>query len=134
MMRISANGKEFDMRRLILVLGILAGSLCFATASMAQRACVMTSDGEVVCGRLVQPGYAPPPREYREPPPLYDGRREFDDRRYREERRGPPLAVPTKCQPGFTVQDGECKPYRGPQTCQKGFTVQDGQCKPYTGR
>lgn len=120
------------MRRLILALGIITGSLCLATASMAQRACVMTPDGEVVCGRLVQPDYGPP-REYREAPTFFDGRRDFDDRRYREERRGPPPA-PQRCQPGWTVQGGECKPYRAPPTCQKGYTVQDGVCKPYTGR
>ncbi len=122
------------MHRLILALGVLAGSLCFATASMAQRACVLDPDGEVVCGPLVQPGYVPQ-REYRGPPPGFGDRRDFDDRRYRDdERRGPPRAVPTRCQPGYTVQDGECKPYRGPQKCQPGYTVQDGECKPYTGR
>ena len=59
------------MRRLILAVAIVASSLCFATASMAQRACVMTRDGDVVCGRLVQPDYAPQ-REYRAPPPFYE--------------------------------------------------------------
>ena len=48
--------------------------------------------------------------------------------------------------PGWTVQDGVCKPYRGPVTYDGGYrryrlpcgrpgwTVQDGVCKPYTGR
>lgn len=128
------------MRRLIFALSLLVGCIGFASASLAQRACVLAPDGDVVCGPLVQPGYAPPPREYRGPPPDYDGRRDWDrDRRYREEerrrdeRRGPPQ--PQKCQPGYTVQGGECKPYQGgPAKCQKGYTVQDGVCKPYTGR
>jgi hypothetical protein len=127
------------MRRLIFVLSLLAGCIGFASASMAQRACVLAPDGDVVCGPLVQPGYAPP-REYRGPPPDYDRRRDDRDRGYREEerrrddRRAP--QQPQRCQPGYTVQGGECKPYRGgaPTTCQKGYTVQDGVCKPYTGR
>src|SRR5665213_1673915 len=125
------------MRRLIFTLSLLVGCIGFASASMAQRACVLAPDGDVVCGQLVQPGYAPP-REYRGPPPNYDGRRDDRDRRNREEerrrddRRGP--APPQKCQPGYTVQGGECKPYQGgPAKCQKGYTIQDGVCKPYTG-
>lgn len=115
------------MRRLVFALSLLVGCVLFTSASLAQRACVVAPQGDVVCGPIVQPGYGPP-REYREP--RYD-RREYDDRRYRDgDRRGPP----TKCQQGYTVQDGECKPYRGPQKCQPGYTVQDGLCKPYTGR
>jgi hypothetical protein len=127
-----SNAKDLDMRRAILTLGIVAGSLCFAAAVMAQRACVLDSDGEVVCGQLVQPGYAPQ-REYRAPRPSYEERRD-DEWRYRDGNRQGPPPGPQRCQPGYTVQGGECKPYRGPQTCQKGFTVQDGVCKPYTGR
>jgi hypothetical protein len=87
----------------------------------------------------VQPGYGPPQREYREPPPDFGGRRDrdFGDRRYRDnERREPERnGPPARCQSGYTVQGGECKPYReGPAKCQKGYTVQDGVCKPYTGQ
>jgi hypothetical protein len=128
------------MRRLILVLSLVAGSLWFAGAAQAQRACVLSPDGDVVCGPLVQPGYAPPPppREYRAPPPFYEERRGEDwrrdgDRRRDDDRRGPP-PQPQRCQPGYTVQGGKCQPYHAPPTCQKGFTVQDGVCKPYTGR
>jgi hypothetical protein len=125
------------MRRLIFALSLLGGCLCFASASMAQRACVLAPDGDVVCGPLVQPGYAPPQREYRGPPP-YDGRRDrdYNDRRRDDDRREPQRnSAPQKCQPGYTVQGGECKPYQGgPAKCQKGYTVQDGVCKPYTGR
>src|SRR5665647_608443 len=142
------------MRRLIFALSLLVGCIGFASASMAQRACVLAPDGDVVCGPLVQPDYAPPPPreyrgpppEYRGPPPDYDRRRDFDrdgrrddrDRRNRDEdrrddRRAP--QQPQRCQPGYTVQGGECKPYQGgPAKCQKGYTIQDGVCKPYTGR
>ena len=52
------------------------------------------------------------------------------------------------CPPGYTVQDGVCKPYRGPygpgygagygyryrdSPCPPRYTVQDGVCKPYRG-
>jgi hypothetical protein len=62
------------------------------------------------------------------------------------------------CGPGYTLQDGFCKPYRGSyggygyrddyrygdrddyryrhgrgKPCPEGFTVQDGVCKPYRG-
>ena len=52
---------------------------CPSSRSLAQRACVLAPDGDVVCGPLVQPGYAPP-REYRGPPPDYDRRRDDRDR------------------------------------------------------
>jgi hypothetical protein len=129
-----AIGEFSDMRRWVLVLAglaILAGSLSFVGAATAQRACVLDPEGYVVCGPLVQPGYAPPP-DYRGPPPYDDGRRYRDyDRR---ERDGDRRRAEPKCQKGYTVQGGVCKPYRAPPTCQKGYTVQDGVCKPYTGR
>lgn len=138
------------MRRLVLALSLLVACVLFASESMAQRACVLAPQGDVVCGPVVQPGYRPPPRDYREPR-YYDGRRDYDDRRYRDDdRRGPPAKCqpgytvqdgvckpyrpPPTCQPGYTVQGGKCKPYRAPPTCQPGYTVQDGVCKPYTGR
>lgn len=60
------------------------------------------------------------------------------------------------CGPGYTLQGGVCKPYRGPNVryydnygpgryygpeyrryhrkpCPEGYTVQDGVCKPYVG-
>ena len=45
------------------------------------------------------------------------------------------------CPPGYTVQGGNCAPYRGPggggwntwNGCPPGYTVQDGNCAPYQG-
>jgi hypothetical protein len=45
------------------------------------------------------------------------------------------------CPPGYTVQGGACKPYRGAvgggwntwNGCPPGYTVQDGACQPYRG-
>ncbi len=65
--------------------------------------------------------YGPPPGYYQRPPPGYYDR---------------------PCPPGFTVQDGACKPYRGPaggnwrtwNGCPPGYTVQGGECRAYRGR
>jgi hypothetical protein len=43
------------------------------------------------------------------------------------------------CPPGWTVQGGNCAPYKGPgggdwntpNTCPPGYTVQGGNCAPY---
>jgi hypothetical protein len=51
------------------------------------------------------------------------------------------------CRPGWSFQDGVCKPYRGPvgygggyyggygynNSCAPGWSLQDGRCKPYRG-
>jgi hypothetical protein len=51
------------------------------------------------------------------------------------------------CNPGWSLQDGVCKPYRGPvgygggyyrgygynNSCRPGWSLQDGVCKPYRG-
>jgi hypothetical protein len=44
------------------------------------------------------------------------------------------------CPPGYTVQGGNCAPYRGPvggwrtwNGCPRGYTVQGGLCQPYRG-
>src|SRR5262249_29915935 len=45
------------------------------------------------------------------------------------------------CPPGYTVQGGNCAPYRGPggggwrswNGCPPGYTVQGGNCAPYQG-
>jgi hypothetical protein len=45
------------------------------------------------------------------------------------------------CPPGYTVQGGNCAPYRGPSGggwrtwngCPPGYTVQGGNCAPYQG-
>ncbi len=45
------------------------------------------------------------------------------------------------CPPGYTVQGGNCAPYRGPtgggwrtwNGCPPGYTVQGGNCAPYRG-
>jgi hypothetical protein len=64
--------------------------------------------------------YGPPPGYYQRPPPGYYDR---------------------PCPPGFTVQSGACKPYRGPaggnwrtwNGCPPGYTVQGGECRAYCG-
>jgi hypothetical protein len=64
--------------------------------------------------------YGPPPGYYQRPPPGYYDR---------------------PCPPGFTVQGGACKPYRGPaggnwrtwNGCPPGYTVQGGECRAYHG-
>ena len=45
------------------------------------------------------------------------------------------------CPPGYTVQGGNCAPYRGPggggwntdNGCPPGYTIQGGNCAPYRG-
>lgn len=125
------------MRRAIFALSLLGGFLCAVPVAGAQQACVLAPNGAVVCGPIVQPGYGPPPYEPRQ---NFEGRRDRDEgeRRGREDERrreGLDRNRPAiRCPANFTLQGGECKPYRAPPTCQKGFTVQDGVCKPYTGR
>lgn len=61
---------------------------------------------------------------YPPPPPYYYGYRTYNG-----------------CPPGYTVQGGACRPYRGPagggwrtwNGCPPGYTVQGGVCKPYRG-
>jgi hypothetical protein len=75
--------------------------------------------------------YFPP-----QPPPYgyyrgygYDGPRHYRDRG-------------NGCPPGWTVQGGNCAPYRGPEGggwntwngCPPGYTIQGGACAPYRGR
>jgi hypothetical protein len=44
------------------------------------------------------------------------------------------------CPPGYTIQGGNCAPYRGHgggwniyNGCPPGYTIQGGACKPYRG-
>jgi hypothetical protein len=78
--------------------------------------------------------YFPP-----QPPPYggyYGGDRYDGPRHYRDRDRG------NGCPPGYTVQGGNCAPYRGPEGggwstwngCPPGYTVQGGACAPYRGR
>jgi len=80
--------------------------------------------------------YFPP-----QPPPYggYDGGDRYDGPRHYRDRdrdRG------NGCPPGYTVQGGNCAPYRGPEGggwntwngCPPGYTVQGGACAPYRGR
>jgi hypothetical protein len=70
----------------------------------------------------------PPPYSY------YGGDRYDGPRHYRDRGNG--------CPPGYTVQGGNCAPYRGPEGggwntwngCPPGYTVQGGACAPYRGR
>jgi hypothetical protein len=55
---------------------------------------------------------------------------------------GPGWRTWNGCPPGYTVQGGNCAPYRGPvgggwrtwNGCPPGYTVQGGVCQPYRGR
>jgi hypothetical protein len=69
--------------------------------------------------------YPPPPGYgYGPPPPGYDY--------------GPD---PNGCPPGYSLQGGNCAPYRGPtgggwrtyNGCPPGYTIQGGNCAPYQG-
>ena len=103
--------------RPIFALALLGSCINFLQFH-AQQACVLSPEGDVVCGQLVQPGYAPPPpREYYGPVRPFGGR-EF----HTDERQGPPPGPPkagpgpapkgpplVHCQPGFVVHNGVCK-------------------------
>jgi hypothetical protein len=48
---------------------------------------------------------------------------------------------PNGCPPGYSLQGGNCAPYRGPtgggwrtyNGCPPGYTIQGGNCAPYRG-
>jgi len=69
--------------------------------------------------------YYPPPPNYSPPPPGY----------------GYGYQTGNGCPPGYTVQGGNCAPYRGPggggwntwNGCPPGYTVQGGNCASYRG-
>ncbi|HZP76290.1 MAG TPA: hypothetical protein VFB45_09135 [Pseudolabrys sp.] len=83
----------------ILLLGAAA---VLSTGSVAQAA-----DG---CGRgMYWNGYRCAPR-YAGPPPYGGGYYQEGPRYYRGEGR---FRTYNGCAPGWTVQDGQCKPYRG---------------------
>jgi hypothetical protein len=74
--------------------------------------------------------YYPPPG-YAYPPPGY-GYRSY------------PGADPNGCPPGYSLQGGNCAPYRGPRGggyypgadpngCPPGYSLQGGNCAPYRG-
>lgn len=93
------------MRKTTLAVGLLAGILGTADGASAQ---------------YYQDGYGP---RYREAPQYYDGGQRY----YRQ-----------RACPGNLVPDGRggCRPWRPMRgsECPPGYTVQDGRCKPYTGR
>src|SRR5262249_17354276 len=74
-------------------------------------------------------GYYPRPGYDYPPPPGYGGYGGYGYRTW------------NGCPPGYTVQGGECQPYRGPtgggwrtwNGCPPGYTVQGGECRPYRG-
>jgi hypothetical protein len=78
------------------------------------------------------PNYGPPPGYgYDYPPPRY-GYRSY------------PGADPNGCPPGYSLQGGNCAPYRGPvgrgyypgadpNGCPPGYSLQGGNCAPYKG-
>jgi hypothetical protein len=83
----------------------------------------------IALGALVVPAkaqyYPPPGYGYGYPPPGYGyGYRTWNG-----------------CPPGWTVQGGNCAPYRGPggggwdtsNGCPPGYTIQGGNCAPYKG-
>jgi hypothetical protein len=93
--------------------------------------------GAIALGTLVPakaqyyppPNYGPPPGYgYDYPPPRY-GYRSY------------PGADPNGCPPGYSLQGGNCAPYRGPvgggwrtwNGCPPNYTIQGGVCQPYRG-
>jgi len=96
------------------------------TRILAAVGCV----GAIALGTLVPAKaqyyrYSPPGYGYDNPPPGYGyGYRTWNG-----------------CPPGYTVQGGNCAPYRGPggggwntwNGCPPGYTVQGGNCAPYKG-
>jgi len=99
--------------RLTLLIGSIAALICASADTANAQACIRDDYGRVLCGEPVSPyrqhGYAP--------------RRNYDDGYYDRGYRGgyygysyPRPNTPTAqypCQPGWTVQSGHCKPYRG---------------------
>jgi hypothetical protein len=83
--------------------------------------------GAITIGTLAPANaqYYPPPNYG--PPPGY-GYRSYP-------------ADPNGCPPGYTLQGGNCAPYRGPvgggwrtwNGCPPNYTVQGGVCQPYRG-
>ena len=79
--------------------------------------------------------YYPPP--YYGPPPGYG----YDYPPPRYGYRGYPGADPNGCPPGYSLQGGNCAPYRGPagggwrtwNGCPPNYTIQGGACQPYRG-
>lgn len=103
------------MRSLAIILLAACGAMVFAS-------------GSPVRAQYYYPYPPPPPGYYgRPPPPDYD--------------EGPPDDYDRPCPPGFTVQGGACRPYRGPvgggwrtwNGCPPGYTVQGGGCRAYRG-
>jgi hypothetical protein len=115
------------------------------------------------CAGPAQYQYYDGPRDYDAPrdyqgPRDYDGRRDYDGWRDYEARRdydapqhydGPRPdhdhhhgdQTWNGCPRGWTVQGGNCAPYKGPvgggrptwNGCPPNYTIQGGECKPYIG-
>jgi hypothetical protein len=74
---------------------------------------------------------APVHAQYYYPPPGYGNGYGY--------RYGYGYRTPNGCPPGWTVQGGNCAPYKGPggggwntpNGCPPGYTVQGGNCAPY---
>jgi hypothetical protein len=107
------------MRRLLLAFGLLGGLVGTADIAVAQD-CVQDQYGRVICGQRVRPYYAPQPRYYQPAPQPYYQQREYyrggggryeNDEGYRSPSRR--SGTWNGCRPGYTIQDGVCKPYTG---------------------
>ena len=95
------------MRKTIIALGLLAG---------------IAGTADVASAQYYEDGYRP---RYRER--YYDGPPRYYAPRYRR------AACPANLVPD---NYGRCVPWRPTRgsECLPGYTVQDGRCKPYTGR
>jgi hypothetical protein len=88
--------------------------LCALTAAVLSSAATVAPAQQIYLN-FGNPGYGPPPPGYYGPgygPPPGAYYRGYGDG-YREGYRPGRYRTWNGCQPGFTVQDGRCKPYRG---------------------
>jgi hypothetical protein len=98
--------------------------------------------GAIALGTLVpaKAQYYPPPPGYGPPPPGYG----YDYPPPRYGYRSYPGADPNGCPPGYSLQGGNCAPYKGPRGggyypgadpngCPPGYSLQGGNCAPYKG-
>jgi hypothetical protein len=86
-----------------------------ALAAVALSSAATRAPAQQIYLNFGNPGYGPPPPGYYGPgygPPPGAYYRGYGDG-YREGYRPGRYRTWNGCQPGFTVQDGRCKPYRG---------------------
>lgn len=115
------------MRRLVVTLGVVAVCLGFASAAMAKSGCVLTHDYNVICGKLVPPGYRPPPRHVVNPPPRHVVNPPAPHVVHRSH-------VVVKCRRGYALVRGVCvvsRPravHRRTVVCRRGYVLRGRVC------